>query len=189
MRLGAPSLAQCRQPVLSSSPLSLPSLLAGVAALLRLAHSSSSPHLSLSTFVLPPPTSLPLVSSPPHTPSPLAFGSWFRSWLALTPAFFSGPWITAGALFALSVAAYNFLPAPKDVVASPTLDNSTLVKEADNASVPWLTRFLAKNLAGSAERNEKYNDKHLALTADAADQKLLFNDAEQPKVRRLKYPR
>jgi hypothetical protein len=107
----------------------------------------------------------------------------------LTPAFFTGPWIHAGILFAFGVTAYNFLPSPKDVVASPTTNNSALESEAKDASAPWLTRFLAGRLAGAAAQNEAYNDKHLALAVDVADQRLLFNEAEQPKVRRLKYPR
>ncbi|KLT40544.1 hypothetical protein CC85DRAFT_287384 [Cutaneotrichosporon oleaginosum] len=103
-------------------------------------------------------------------------------------SFFTGPWIQAGIIFAFGVTAYNFLPSPKEVVASPTTSNSALEQEAKNDSAPWLTRFLAGRLAGAAEQNEQYNDKHLALTIEAADQRLLFNEAERPKVRRLKYP-
>ncbi|BEI85960.1 hypothetical protein CcaverHIS002_0602470 [Cutaneotrichosporon cavernicola] len=103
-------------------------------------------------------------------------------------SFFTGPWIHAGILFALGVTAYNFLPAPKEVVAAPVVNTDALEADAKDASLPWLTRFLSGRIAETADNNDKYNDKHLALAVDVADQRLLFNEAEMPKVRRLTYP-
>ncbi|GMK58316.1 hypothetical protein CspeluHIS016_0503480 [Cutaneotrichosporon spelunceum] len=103
-------------------------------------------------------------------------------------SFFSGPWVQFGILSALGVTAYNFLPSPKEVVAAPVEGTAALEAEAKNESLPWLTRFISGRIAETTKDNDRFNDKHLRLAMDSADQRLLFNEAELPKVRRLTYP-
>ncbi|GAA5872931.1 hypothetical protein JCM8547_003267 [Rhodosporidiobolus lusitaniae] len=52
---------------------------------------------------------------------------------------------------------------------------------------PWLTRYIAYNLAPSADKWKERNDKHLELAKQAADDKLLFQEAEKSRMRRLRY--
>jgi len=52
---------------------------------------------------------------------------------------------------------------------------------------PYVTRFIEKNLTPAEDLWKKRNEKHLALAKEAAEDKLLFQEAERPKVRRLRY--
>ncbi|GAA5971166.1 hypothetical protein JCM11641_004169 [Rhodosporidiobolus odoratus] len=52
---------------------------------------------------------------------------------------------------------------------------------------PWLTRYIAHNLAPSADKWKGRNEKHLELAKQAADDKLLFQEAEKSRIRRLRY--
>ncbi|GAA5881409.1 hypothetical protein JCM1840_007559 [Sporobolomyces johnsonii] len=54
-------------------------------------------------------------------------------------------------------------------------------------SEPWLTRYIAHNLAPSADKYRERNNHHLELAKQAADDKLLFQDAERQRIRRMKY--
>ncbi|GAA5929102.1 uncharacterized protein JCM15063_004051 [Sporobolomyces koalae] len=54
-------------------------------------------------------------------------------------------------------------------------------------SEPWLTRYIAHNLAPSADKFKERNEKHLEAAKLAADDKLLFQEAEKPRVKRLRY--
>ncbi|GAA6058907.1 hypothetical protein JCM10212_002859 [Sporobolomyces blumeae] len=51
----------------------------------------------------------------------------------------------------------------------------------------WLTRYIAYNLSPSAEKFRERNEKHLELAKQAADDKLLFQEAEKPRIKRLRY--
>lgn len=52
---------------------------------------------------------------------------------------------------------------------------------------PWLTRYIAYNLAPSAEKFKERNEKHLEAAKQYADDKLLFQEAEKPRVKRMRY--
>ncbi|GAA6003074.1 hypothetical protein JCM10207_001972 [Rhodosporidiobolus poonsookiae] len=52
---------------------------------------------------------------------------------------------------------------------------------------PWLTRYIAYNLNPSADKWRARNDKHLELAKEAAEDKLLFQEAEKSRIRRLRY--
>ncbi|GAA5832877.1 hypothetical protein JCM5353_003738 [Sporobolomyces roseus] len=58
---------------------------------------------------------------------------------------------------------------------------------SDEQSEPWLTRYIAHNLAPSADKFKARNEKHLELAKQAADDKLLFQEAEKPRIKRLRY--
>lgn len=51
-----------------------------------------------------------------------------------------------------------------------------------------MTRWLAKQTE-KAEVWAQRNEKHLELTKEAAETKLLFQEGERPKVLRMRYPR
>lgn len=51
-----------------------------------------------------------------------------------------------------------------------------------------MTRWLAKITPDSQLWTER-NDKHLELTKEAAEERLLFQEAERPRMWRMKYPR
>ena len=55
------------------------------------------------------------------------------------------------------------------------------------SETPYLTRYIEYNLTPEAGLWQRRNDKHLDLAVDAANDKLLFQEAERPKVRRLRY--
>ncbi|GAA5831652.1 hypothetical protein JCM3766R1_004967 [Sporobolomyces carnicolor] len=59
--------------------------------------------------------------------------------------------------------------------------------DSDNASEPWLTRYIAYNLAPSADKFKERNEKHLEAAKQLADDKLLFQEAEKPRVKRMRY--
>ncbi|GAA6010321.1 hypothetical protein JCM11491_006266 [Sporobolomyces phaffii] len=58
---------------------------------------------------------------------------------------------------------------------------------SDDDSEPWLTRYIAYNLAPSADKFKERNEKHLEAAKQLADDKLLFQEAEKPRVKRMRY--
>lgn len=91
-----------------------------------------------------------------------------------TPGFNSPIWRNA-ALFSLALVLYYRL--------SPT----PALKADEEAPVSFITNYLAFH---RPEENlfKARNAKHLDLAKAAADDKLLFQEAERPKVRRMRYP-
>jgi hypothetical protein len=81
-----------------------------------------------------------------------------------------------------------YLPSTQVGSGSSALSNDALEAKAKDESAPWLTRVLSKELAGEDAVWTKRNDKHLELACEAADTKLIIQDAERPKVHRLTYP-
>lgn len=85
--------------------------------------------------------------------------------------------------------AVKYGPAPiEGVSASPSVSNDNLEKEAADKNAPWITRWYANNMKGDGKLWEERNAKHLELTMEAADTRLLYNEAELPKTYRLKNP-
>lgn len=52
---------------------------------------------------------------------------------------------------------------------------------------PYMTRFIEKNIMPAEGLWKARNEKHLELSKVQAEDKLLFQEAERPKVRRLRY--
>lgn len=50
-----------------------------------------------------------------------------------------------------------------------------------------MTRYIAHNLAPSADKYKARNEKHLEAAKQLADDKLLFQEAEKPRVKRMRY--
>jgi len=90
--------------------------------------------------------------------------------------------MAAGALL------YEYLPSPKEGSASPSVSNDALAADAKDDKVPWLTRVIASEMAGKADTWAERNSKHLELAAEVADTKLIFQEAERPKVWRMRNP-
>ncbi|GAA5876277.1 hypothetical protein JCM16303_007080 [Sporobolomyces ruberrimus] len=59
--------------------------------------------------------------------------------------------------------------------------------DSDDSSEPWMTRYIAHNLAPSADKYKARNEKHLEAAKQLADDKLLFQEAEKPRVKRMRY--
>lgn len=59
--------------------------------------------------------------------------------------------------------------------------------DPSSSEVPYLTRYIKHNLTPQADLWKERNEKHLELAVEAADAKLLFQEAERPSVRRLRY--
>jgi hypothetical protein len=57
----------------------------------------------------------------------------------------------------------------------------------DDDSEPWLTRYIAHNLNPTADKFKERNEKHLEAAKQLADDKLLFQEAEKPRVKRMRY--
>ena len=70
---------------------------------------------------------------------------------------------------------YRLAPTPKATPDSP------------EAPTNFITNYLAHHRPEEGLYKSR-NAKHLSLAKEAADDKLLFQDAERPKVRRMRYP-
>lgn len=84
------------------------------------------------------------------------------------------------ALFALS---YPYLPSPSTGSASPSLspDAQAQLQTAPSKDVPFITRLIAQYTPSAKTWSER-NDKHLELVKDAAEERLLFQEAERTRV-------
>lgn len=88
-------------------------------------------------------------------------------------------------VIAAAVLAWPYLPSPSAGSASPSASPEAFSKAAATADAPFVTRWLAKNTP-EAEVWTKRNDKHLELTKEAAEERLLFQEAEPRKVWRYR---
>jgi hypothetical protein len=84
---------------------------------------------------------------------------------------------------ALFIFAYPYLPSPSKSSASPSLNPEGVTSASD---APYITRLLAK-YTPSAQTWTDRNNKHLELTKQAAEERLLVQEAERPRVWRMRY--
>lgn len=68
---------------------------------------------------------------------------------------------------------------------SPTTTDAYSTSESKD--LPLVSRVLAR-LTTPASTWKERNDKHLELTIKAAEDKLLFQEAERPKIYRMRFP-
>jgi hypothetical protein len=68
---------------------------------------------------------------------------------------------------------------------SPTTNEG--YTSTDTKDLPLVSRLLAQITTPASTWTER-NEKHLELTVKAADDKLLFQEAERPKMHRLRFP-
>nr|ODN74929.1 hypothetical protein L203_06612 [Cryptococcus depauperatus CBS 7841] len=104
-----------------------------------------------------------------------------------TETFFSPSWRNAFLFFTASLLIYPYLSSPSTKPISPSLDPEAFEEARKDQSLPALTRWLANQIS-KAEVWKKRNDKHLELSKEAAETKLLFQEAERPRIWRMRYP-
>jgi hypothetical protein len=100
-------------------------------------------------------------------------------------AFMNSTWRNTAIATALGLIIYNTFPAPPKRATSPSTDPEYTTTTA--ASLPLFSRILAR-ITPKAETWTERNEKHLKLTMEAADDRLLFQEAERPKIHRLRNP-
>ena len=104
---------------------------------------------------------------------------------------FHGPfWRNTALAVLLSFAVYtvslSHAPAAKPINLEQSHDPNEQPVEAKDKDMPYLTRYLAYHMPREGLWKER-NDKHLELTVKAAEDQLLVQDAQRPKIRRLRY--
>ena len=102
-------------------------------------------------------------------------------------AFLSPPWRNTLILVTASILIYPYLPSPSKISQSPSLSPEAFAQTQSN-DVPMVTRLLAKFTPESKIWSER-NDRHLELSTEKAGERLLFQEAERPRVHRMRYPR
>jgi hypothetical protein len=102
-------------------------------------------------------------------------------------AFLSPPWRNTLILITASILIYPYLPSPSKQSLSPSLSPEAHASTS-NSETPLVTRLLAKYTPDAKTTYER-NDKHLELSAEKAGERLLFQEAERPRVHRMRFPR
>lgn len=103
-------------------------------------------------------------------------------------AFLNSTWRNTFILTTLTALAYTYFPTPSSTPTSPTASTSYSKPDANSTgAAPWLTRKLQELTTPASVWSER-NEKHLELTIKSAEDRLLFQEAERPKIYRLKYP-
>ena len=81
----------------------------------------------------------------------------------------------------------QYAPAAQHPAVDEEHDPEDKPIEHADESKPYLTRYLAYHMPRSGIWKER-NDKHLELTYQQAEDKGLLQDAQRPKIRRLRNP-
>ncbi|KAK4051367.1 hypothetical protein OIV83_002851 [Microbotryomycetes sp. JL201] len=92
---------------------------------------------------------------------------------------FNAPFWSKLAVAGLAVAlVLRLAPAPPEATGEDSQAGT---------GAPWITRYITHNLTPATDLWKKRNERHLELAIEAANDKLLIQEAEQPKIRRLRY--
>lgn len=103
---------------------------------------------------------------------------------------FNAPFWRTLSIVAVGAFIYSRLAEKSDAVPTPRelVDKvEHQLEHLEEKVPPYLTRYIQHNLAPDADKYKERNDKHLELAKQAADDKLLFQEAERPRIRRLRY--
>ncbi|KAJ9116325.1 hypothetical protein QFC22_004765 [Naganishia vaughanmartiniae] len=100
-------------------------------------------------------------------------------------SFMTSTWRNTAIATVLALVAYNTLPSPPSKPTSPSTDPEYNTSTA--AKLPVFSRILA-SVTPEAKTWTERNEKHLKLTMAAADDRLLFQEAERPRIHRLRNP-
>jgi hypothetical protein len=119
--------------------------------------------------------------------SSLHIFSFLNSFVTLLPvsAFLTPVWRNTAIATALAVVIYSTFPAPPRVATSPSSDPSYTTSTAER--LPVFSRVLAQ-ITPEAKTWTERNERHLELTREAAEDRLLFQEAERPRIHRLRNP-
>lgn len=122
-------------------------------------------------------------------PSPRSALGHIRIASLAPTAFLSPPWRNTLILVTASILIYPYLPSPSKISQSPSLSPEAFAQtQTQSKDVPMVTRLLAKFTPESKIWSER-NDRHLELSTEKAGERLLFQEAERPRVHRMRYPR
>lgn len=88
--------------------------------------------------------------------------------------------------FAVYTVSLSHAPAAKAINLDESHDPTETPVEAKDKTMPYLTRYLAYHMPREGMWKER-NDRHFELTVKAAEDQLLIQDAQRPKIRRLRY--
>lgn len=94
-------------------------------------------------------------------------------------------WRNTAIATALALIIYNTFPSPPKHATSPSTDPEYTTRTAQ--TLPLFSRILAQ-LTPEAKTWTERNEKHLKMTIEAADDRLLFQEAERPRIHRLRNP-
>lgn len=94
-------------------------------------------------------------------------------------------WRNTAIATGLALIIYNTFPSPPAHATSPSTDPEYTTRTA--AALPWFSRVLAQ-LTPDAKVWTERNEKHLRMTREAAEDRLLFQEAERPRIHRLRNP-
>ncbi|WVQ77617.1 hypothetical protein IAR50_007305 [Cryptococcus sp. DSM 104548] len=102
-------------------------------------------------------------------------------------SFLNPKWRNVLLLTTAAALIFPYLPTPSKANLSPTLSPEEFAAARRDEQLPWLTRWFVRETE-KAEVWKERADRHLELTKEGADMKLLFQEAERPKVLRMRYP-
>lgn len=159
-------------------------------------HASRKTHSKHQTRTIPhPPDSHPPLSSHPTSPtSPTATTPKTPLPNPMTNpcspplpslGFLNSTWRNTLLIGTLTYLAYTFLPSPPSSPTSPSSNPG--YNDPSSDSMPLLSRVMARGTT-PAEEWKRRNARHLEQTVRSAEDRLLFQEAERPRVYRLKNP-
>ncbi|ORY26787.1 hypothetical protein BCR39DRAFT_540216 [Naematelia encephala] len=97
------------------------------------------------------------------------------------PSFLTPAWRNTALFFAILVVAWPYIPSPPEGHCSPNYTPEKFKSWRTDPNIPFLTRLIAR-WTEDAEVVKARNDKHLELEYKASQRRLLFSDAQRPKV-------
>lgn len=100
-------------------------------------------------------------------------------------AFMTPTWRNTAIATTLAIIIYTTFPAPPRIATSPSSDPSYTTSTA--SALPLFSRVLAQ-ITPDAKTWTERNERHLELTRGAAEDRLLFQEAERPRIHRLRNP-
>ncbi|ODN79158.1 hypothetical protein L198_07908 [Cryptococcus wingfieldii CBS 7118] len=105
-------------------------------------------------------------------------------------SFLNPKWRNAFLLFTTAALIFPYLPTPSKSNLSPSLSPDAFqdARRDVEGELPWLTRWFVRETEKASVWKERA-DRHLELTKEEADRRLLFQEAERPRVLRMRYPR
>ncbi|TYJ51686.1 hypothetical protein B9479_007736 [Cryptococcus floricola] len=104
-------------------------------------------------------------------------------------SFLNPKWRNALLLLTTSLLLLPHLPAPSKSHLSPSLSPEAFqaARRDVEGELPWLTRWFVRETE-KAEVWRERADRHLELEKERADGRLLVQEAERPRVLRMRYP-
>ena len=94
-------------------------------------------------------------------------------------------WRNTAIATTLAIIIYSTFPSPPRIATSPSSDPSYTTSTA--SALPLFSRVLAQ-ITPEAKTWTERNERHLELTKNAAEDRLLFQEAERPRIHRLRNP-